>query len=48
MVTDGAAVVARVTNSSVSPDLHVPDETWMRCMAHLLNNAMNKAMTSCS
>ena len=48
MVSDGAAVMARVGNASVITDLHVPDETWVRCMAHLLNNAMKKAMTYCT
>ena len=48
MVTDGAAVMVRVANASVSLDLHVPDETWMRYMTHILNNFMKKAMTSCS
>ena len=48
MDTDGAAVMARVASASISPDLHVPNEIWMRCMPHLLNNAVKKAMASCS
>ena len=34
MVTNGAAVMARVANPSVSAELHSLDETWMGCMAH--------------
>ena len=34
MVTDSAAVMARVANASVSHDKHEPDETWMGCHAH--------------
>ena len=46
MVTDGAAVMARVANASVSRDIHTPDETWMRCLAHLLNNTMKTVLLS--
>lgn len=48
MVTDGAAVMSRVANFSVSPDLHVPHEIWMRCLTHLLNNSMKAVMSHCS
>ena len=40
MVTDSAAVMAKVAGASVSRDLHCPDETWMSCLAHMLNNTM--------
>ncbi len=48
MVTDSAAVMDRVEYSSVSTDLHVPDETWMGCMAHFINNVMKHAISSCT
>ncbi len=32
IVTDGAAVMAKVANASVSRGIHTSDETWMRCM----------------
>ena len=36
IVKDGTGVIARVAKASIDHGLHVPDETWMRCMAHLL------------
>ena len=44
MVTDGLAVMARVVDASVIPDLHIPDETWLCCMVLLLNNGMKKVV----
>ncbi len=46
MVTDGAAVMAWVANASVSHDIHVPDESWMSCMAHCSNNAMKSVIAT--
>ena len=40
MVTDSAAIITKVAGASVSRDLHCPDETWMGCLAHMLNNTM--------
>ena len=48
MVTDGTAAMGRVANASISRELHNPDETWMRCIAHVLNNAIKSVMTLCS
>lgn len=45
MVTDGATVMARVESSSVSRDIHFPDETWLSCMDHMLNNSPKSVMT---
>ena len=46
MVTDGAAVMARVANASVSRDINAPDETWMNCVAHFFNNRMRSVVSS--
>ncbi len=46
MFTDGAAVMARVANASVSREIHMPDESWLRSIAHQLNNAMKHCMTT--
>ena len=46
MVTDGAAVMARVANASASKDIHKPDETWMSCIAYALNNAMKSVLST--
>ena len=43
-VTDGAAVMARVANASVSRELHTPDEIWMNFMNHSLNNTMKSVL----
>ena len=40
MVTDGAPVMALVAIASVSKEIYNPDETWMSCHAHALNNVM--------
>ena len=45
-MTDGAAVMARVANASLSREIHAPDENWMSCMAHGLNNAMKLVMST--
>ena len=47
MVTDGAAVMARVANASVSREVQPPDENRMRCMAHFLYNSMKTVMSQC-
>ena len=47
MITDGAAVMEKFANASVSRDLHDPDETWMRFIAHLLNNTMKSVLSKC-
>ena len=44
IVTDDAAVMARVANASVSTEIHAPNETWMSCTAHGLNNIMKSVM----
>jgi len=44
MVTDGAAVMAKTAGSSVSLNIAVPDETWMRCLVHMLHNCMKAVM----
>ena len=41
---DGDAVMTKVANESVSRELLTPDETWMNCMAHLLNNTMKSVL----
>ncbi len=46
VVIDGAAVMARVANVSVSRDIHVPDERWMKCIGHNRNNVMKSSMAS--
>ncbi len=46
IVTDGAAVMAKVANASVSWGIHPSYETWMSCMAHSLNDVM-KSVLSC-
>ena len=47
IVTDGAAVMARVANASVSREIQASDENCMRCMAHFLNNSMKTVMSQC-
>ncbi len=46
MVMDGAAVMARVANSSVSREIQETDETWMSCLAHFLNNTMKSVLAN--
>ena len=46
IVTDGAAVMAKVANASVSRGIHAPDDTCMNCLAHSLNNIMKSALSS--
>ncbi len=46
MVTDGGAVAARFANASVSIDMHVAEEKWMRCLAHYLGNMMKSSAAS--
>ena len=47
MITDSAAVMARVANASVSLEIHDPDERWMGCLAQFLNNVMKLAISIC-
>lgn len=44
MVADGSAVSARIANASVLSEIHVPDENWMSCMVHILNNTMKTVL----
>ena len=46
MGVDGAPVMARVANASVSKEIHNPDETWMSCLAHALNNVIKNLLYS--
>ncbi len=46
MVTDGAAVMARVANASISRDIHAPDKTWMNFVEHLFNNLIRFVISS--
>lgn len=48
MVTDGAAVMARAPNASISREIHVLDEIWMRCMDYFRNITMMSVITSYS
>ena len=40
--------MGRVPNAPIIREIHNPDEKWLRCIAHLLNNGMKSAMTLCS
>ena len=46
IVTDGAAVMARVANGSVSGEIHKPDKARMGFLAHFLNNNMKAAVSN--
>lgn len=46
IVTDGDAVMASVANTSVSHEIHNPEETWLRCTAHAFNNVMKNILSS--
>ena len=48
MVTDSAAVISKVEYTSVSSNIHTPDETWLGCMVHYLNNIMKHCIASCN
>ncbi len=48
MVTDSAVVMKKVAQASVSLEILTLDETWMVCVAHILNNVMNSANSSCN
>ena len=48
IVADGAAVMVRVVNSSVSREIHAPSETWLNWMAHALNNIIKPVLVSYS
>ena len=47
MVNDRAAVMAKVAHASVSAELHAPDESWLGCMVHFLNNVMKHTIAGC-
>jgi len=47
LVTDGAAVMAKMSGSSSSRNIAIPDEGWMRCYVHVLHNCMKAVMKSC-
>jgi len=47
LVTDGAAVMAKMAGSSVSVNIAIPDEGWMRCYVHILHNTMKEVMKAC-
>ena len=46
MATDGAAVMKRVAKASISRDMHSPEETWLNCLAHNLNNVMKSLLAT--
>ena len=46
IVTDWAAVMEKVAGASVSREIRVPDETWMSCIVHFLNNMMINVITN--
>ncbi len=46
MVTDEAAVMARIAYASVSREIHQPDETWMSGMTRALNNTMKTVLAT--
>ena len=48
VVTDGAPVMARIANSSISTRHAQWDHTWMRCHVHVLQNCMKAAFERCS
>ena len=48
LVTDGAAVMARMAGSSISTRIATPDQKWMRWFVHVLNNCMKAVMDSCA
>ena len=43
IVTDDAAVMAKLANSSVSTQVVVRDHKWMGCHVHVLQNRMKAA-----
>ena len=47
VVTDGAAVMARMANTSMSRRVSPWDQTWIRCHAHVLQKCMNVAVGKC-
>ena len=47
MVTYWAAIMARVSGSSVSSNFADNSGAWMRCYVHSLNNALKAAMEAC-
>ncbi len=48
IVTDGAAAMARMANSSVSLRIAPRDQKWMRCYVHVLQKSMQSVFESCS
>ena len=47
VVTDGAAVMARMANTAASRRVAPRDQTWIRCHAHVLQNCMKVAVGKC-
>ena len=47
LVTDSAAVMARVAGSLVSRQIAAPDHRWMRCFVYVLNNCMKATIEAC-
>ena len=48
IVTDGAASMARMANSSVSLRVAPRDQKWMRCYVHVLQKCMQSVFENCS
>ncbi len=48
IVTDSGTFMSKVANGSVSAEIHSPDETWMGCMSHFLNNVMKHSISTCN
>ena len=46
MVTDSANVMARVAKTSVSRDIHSPNETCLNFLPHYLSNTMKSLLTT--
>ena len=48
MVTDSAAVMAKVAHAYVSSDIHTPDESWLGCLVRYLDNIMKHCIALCT
>ena len=46
--TDGAAVMVRMAGSSVSRNVALLSERWMRCYSHTFHNSMKQAIHRCA
>ena len=47
MVTDGAAVMARMAGSSISRVIAPLDDKWRRCTVHMLINLKKDSLKAC-